>query len=196
MPAQFPSVWYMGKEKSHLTIWPQYFSPLTGLVRGEKYPGPVAQSISVCIWTFTHPGALCQPSLRTSHLPCCCSTWWEEQLIRSAVPAGHESAVTFPGSLHSARCHSEHWYSIQKPSLISREDFSSYAFYSGASDYTESLPGCRESSELLGSWSLTADSASPVSGGADKGHMDGHCRIGKFPKALNSFRRCCWWFRR
>lgn len=106
----------------------------------------------------------------------------------------HESALTFPGSLHSAHCHSEHWYSIQKPSLISREDCSSYAFYSGASDYTESLPG--NSSELLGSWSLTADSASPVSGGADKGHIDGHCRIGKFPKALDSFRRCCWWFRR
>lgn len=27
--------------------------------------------------------------------------------------------------------------------------------------------------ELLGSCSITADSASPVSGGADKGHIDG-----------------------
>lgn len=51
----------------------------------------------------------------------------------------------------------------QKPSLISREHLSSPAFYSWASAYTKSLP------ELLGSCSLSADSAAPVSGRADKG---------------------------
>lgn len=112
-------------------------------------------------------------------MPWSCFTQQKEQLIKLAVPAEHESALTFPRSVGSVVTTQRADTQSKAKCDTWRDFFYHVRFLLELQITLKACQAIRNLPELLGSGYMAADSAPPTSG-ADKGHGACHCIIRSF----------------